>query len=98
MGDWASKSPIDIPPEFVKKFVMLIVTKLLPLRAADLEKWSDDPEEWMNEEEAERWEFELRVGFFPLLLLVGTTVGLGLTPFSFIGVCGACLEELVGSL
>ncbi|KAI5481425.1 hypothetical protein MNV49_004181 [Pseudohyphozyma bogoriensis] len=60
MGDWASKSPIDIPETFVAQFVELIVTKLLPLRPVDLEKWTEEPEEWMNEEEMERWEFELR--------------------------------------
>lgn len=61
MGDWASKSPIDVSIDFVRQFAELLVTKLLPLRAVDLEKWADDPEEWMNEEEADRWEYELRV-------------------------------------
>lgn len=35
--------------------------KLLPLRKRDIEKWVEDPEEWMNEEEADRFEYELRV-------------------------------------
>lgn len=61
MGDWASKSPIDVSLDFVRQFAELLVTKLLPLRAVDLGKWADDPEEWMNEEEADRWEYELRV-------------------------------------
>jgi hypothetical protein len=61
MGDWASKSPIDVSLDFVRRFAEILVTKLLPLRPIDLEKWSDDPEDWMNEEEADRWEFELRV-------------------------------------
>lgn len=61
MGDWASASPIDVSADFVRQFAELLVTRLLPLRTADLEKWSEDPEEWMNEEEADRWEYELRV-------------------------------------
>ncbi|KAK4702500.1 importin-11, partial [Phenoliferia sp. Uapishka_3] len=60
MGDWASESPVQVPEDFVRQFVEVLVTKLLPLRAADLVKWNEDPEEWMNEEEADRWEFELR--------------------------------------
>ncbi|KAL8284260.1 hypothetical protein RQP46_005009 [Phenoliferia psychrophenolica] len=54
MGDWAAQSPVSVPPEFVRQFVEILVTKLLPLRAIDLEKWAEDPEEWMNEEEADR--------------------------------------------
>lgn len=64
MGDWASASPVDISAEFVQQFAKLLITKLLPLREEDLEKWADDPEEWMNEEEADRWEFDLRVSIF----------------------------------
>lgn len=61
LGDWASSSPIPVDPAFVRQFAELIVTRLLPLRREDLEKWEEEPEEWMNEEESERWEFELRV-------------------------------------
>lgn len=61
LGDWASSSPIPVDPVFVKQFAEILVTRLLPLRREDLEKWEDEPEEWMNEEESERWEFELRV-------------------------------------
>ncbi|ORY75687.1 armadillo-type protein [Leucosporidium creatinivorum] len=60
LGNWASASPVDVSPEFVKQFAELLVTRLLPLRQVDLEKWADDPEEYMNEEEADRWEYELR--------------------------------------
>ncbi|KAM0755992.1 ARM repeat-containing protein [Meredithblackwellia eburnea MCA 4105] len=60
MGDWASESPLSIPSDFAPQFLDVIVTKFLPLRNSDLEKWREDPEEWMNEEEADRWEFELR--------------------------------------
>lgn len=61
MGDWASASPINIPPGFAAQYAELLITKLMPLRPSDLERWEDDPEEWMTEEEAERWEFDLRV-------------------------------------
>ena len=40
----------------------MLLMKLLPLRTGDIEKWVEDPEEWMNEEEADRFEYELRVG------------------------------------
>ncbi|GAA5889895.1 hypothetical protein JCM5296_003642 [Sporobolomyces johnsonii] len=59
-GDWDGSSGLDISLDFVRQLAELLVTRLLPLRQDDLEKWDADPEEWMNEEEMERWEFELR--------------------------------------
>lgn len=63
LGDWDGRAPLDPPEGFVEQFTNLLVKQLLPLRQDDLEKWQDDPEEWMNEEEMERWEFDLRVRF-----------------------------------
>ncbi|GAA6004411.1 hypothetical protein JCM10207_000715 [Rhodosporidiobolus poonsookiae] len=60
LGDWDGSSGLPIPPGFSQQFAELLVLRLLPLQQEDLEKWNDDPEEWMNEEEMERWEFELR--------------------------------------
>ncbi|SCV68568.1 BQ2448_689 [Microbotryum intermedium] len=61
LGDWASTSPLtSLPPKFAPEFAEILVTRLIPLRQVDLEKWQDDPEEWMNEEAANREEFELR--------------------------------------
>jgi hypothetical protein len=62
LGDWDGASPASssLPPSFVPTFASLLITRFLPLRQADLEAWNDDPEEWMNEEEMERWEFEVR--------------------------------------
>ena len=40
---------------------LLLITKFVPMRPADLEMWMDDPEQWMNEEESELDEFQLRV-------------------------------------
>ena len=43
--------------------VTLIITRFLPLKPADLEKWEADPEEWVLEEskDYEAWEFDIRV-------------------------------------
>ncbi|KDE05416.1 hypothetical protein MVLG_04211 [Microbotryum lychnidis-dioicae p1A1 Lamole] len=61
LGDWASTSPLtSLPANFAPQFAEILVTRLMPLRQTDLEKWRDDPEEWMNEEAANREEFELR--------------------------------------
>ncbi|KAJ8297055.1 Importin-11 [Rhodotorula toruloides] len=60
LGDWDGRAPLDPPEGFVEQFTDLLVKQLLPLRQDDLEKWQEDPEEWMNEEEMERWEFDLR--------------------------------------
>jgi hypothetical protein len=40
---------------------MLLITKLVPMQDADLELWGEDPEAWLNEEEADRDEIDLRV-------------------------------------
>jgi hypothetical protein len=51
--------------------VTLIITRFLPLKPADLEKWEGDPEEWVLEEtkDYEAWEFDIRVrsNFSPTL-------------------------------
>ncbi|PRQ76874.1 Armadillo-type fold [Rhodotorula toruloides] len=60
LGDWDGRAPLEPPEGFVEQFTDLLVKQLLPLRQDDLEKWQEDPEEWMNEEEMERWEFDLR--------------------------------------
>ncbi|KDQ20506.1 hypothetical protein BOTBODRAFT_309717 [Botryobasidium botryosum FD-172 SS1] len=47
---------------FVEQCVQLLVSRFIPLNGGDLEKWMEDPEEWVNDEEKETdaWEFELR--------------------------------------
>jgi hypothetical protein len=40
---------------------IMLVTKFIPMQDADLELWNDDPEAWLNEEEADRDEIDLRV-------------------------------------
>ncbi|KAG8934669.1 hypothetical protein FRC02_009496 [Tulasnella sp. 418] len=51
-----------LPLEFVTNAVSMLITRLLPLKAADLKKWEDDPEDWVNTEEKdnEAWEYDLR--------------------------------------
>ncbi|KZT42903.1 ARM repeat-containing protein [Sistotremastrum suecicum HHB10207 ss-3] len=48
--------------DFVEKSVTLLITRFIPLTPVDLEKWSEDPEEWNNEEDkdADSYEYELR--------------------------------------
>ncbi|POY71320.1 hypothetical protein BMF94_5632 [Rhodotorula taiwanensis] len=60
LGDWDGSSAVPVSPEFVQQFAEVLITRMLPLRAEDLQKWEEDPEEWMNEEEQDRWEFDLR--------------------------------------
>lgn len=52
----------SLSEEFVKNAVQLLVSRFMPLNPSDLEQWSADPEEWLNEEEREgdQWEFEIR--------------------------------------
>ncbi|KAM0793458.1 hypothetical protein ACM66B_000901 [Microbotryomycetes sp. NB124-2] len=66
--------------ELILRFTELLITKLLPMRPEDLERWNEDPEEWMNEEEAERWEFELRPCAEHVLKLLLASHGQLLTP------------------
>lgn len=58
--------------EFVEEAVKLLLTKYIPLKPSDLEGWMEDPEEWINSEEKDntQWEFELRVCFIRLLLVL----------------------------
>ncbi|BGP52842.1 hypothetical protein JCM8202v2_000399 [Rhodotorula sphaerocarpa] len=60
LGDWDGTSPVPVSPDFVRRFAEILITRMLPLRSEDLQKWEQDPEEWMNEEEQDRWEFDLR--------------------------------------
>ena len=68
MTSLPGKTPIKgaisvLTEQDVKKAVETIITRFLPLKADDLTKWSEDPEEWVGDEEVdeEAWEFGLRV-------------------------------------
>ena len=49
--------------DFVERAVELLVTRFIPLHPSDLERWMEDPEEWVSEEskESDHWEYEIRV-------------------------------------
>lgn len=47
-------------PEFATRCVETIVHRLLLLRQADLTKWQEDPEEWIKDEEDEKWQYDVR--------------------------------------
>jgi hypothetical protein len=53
----------ELPPEFVTSAVQLIMRRLMLMDESDLNKWSEDPEEWINMEESDNdaWEFGIRV-------------------------------------
>jgi hypothetical protein len=67
VAQWSPSRQTDaqevLPKEFVEDAVRLIVKRLLLLDEADLDKWIEDPEEWINIEEgdSDAWEFEIRV-------------------------------------
>lgn len=49
--------------DVVTEAVSILVTRFLPLKPSDLEKWQEDPEEFLNadDKESELWEFDTRV-------------------------------------
>ena len=51
-------------PEVAKQCAELLITRFIVLRSSDLLKWESEPEEWIDEEDADRWEFDLRVNSF----------------------------------
>jgi hypothetical protein len=48
-------------PSFIKECTQLLITKYLVLTDADLELWSTDGEAFISEEEADHWEYYMRV-------------------------------------
>lgn len=53
----------ELSPEFVTSTVQLFMNRLMLMDESDLNKWSEDPEEWINMEENDNdaWEFGIRV-------------------------------------
>ncbi|KAJ3380752.1 Importin-11 [Lobulomyces angularis] len=47
-------------PDFVDKMLKTLVTKYLVIAKEDLEHWQDDPESFVQEEEADHWEYNIR--------------------------------------
>jgi hypothetical protein len=54
-----------LTPAFVHSCAEVLVTKYMQLRPEDLDLWESDPEGWVNGEEADHWEFELKVRTIP---------------------------------
>jgi len=54
-------SPALRSEEFATQCTECIILRLLPLRQADLDKWQADPEEFIKDEDEEKWKFDVRV-------------------------------------
>jgi hypothetical protein len=50
--------------DFALACAQVLVSRYIPLQEEDLEMWRDDPETWLADDEAEQWEFQLRVSRF----------------------------------
>lgn len=48
-------------PDLAAQVLDIIVSRLLPLRAADLERWQNEPEEWFKQQTDAQWQYDLRV-------------------------------------
>ena len=60
LSSWDGQTPLSIPISFVQEFAKVLVTNCLVMRTEELERWNEDPEEFINDEEMDKWEFELR--------------------------------------
>ncbi|KAL1914641.1 uncharacterized protein VTP21DRAFT_8052 [Calcarisporiella thermophila] len=49
-----------LTPSFVHSCAEVLISRFLVLRPEDLASWESDPEGWMNDEEADHWEYQLR--------------------------------------
>ncbi|RHZ44599.1 hypothetical protein Glove_718g39 [Diversispora epigaea] len=49
-----------LTPSFVESFAELLMTSLISLRKEDLVMWEEDPEGWVNCDETDHWEHQLR--------------------------------------
>ncbi|KAJ3196361.1 Importin-11 [Irineochytrium annulatum] len=50
-----------LTPDFVSSAAEVLITKYLKLGIADLQKWEEEPESFVTDEEADHWEFSLRL-------------------------------------
>ncbi|KAJ8523493.1 hypothetical protein ONZ45_g125 [Pleurotus djamor] len=66
LPQWRKQGNQNLTPgltnDFVERAVELLVTRFIPLHPSDLERWMEDPEEWVSEEskESDHWEYEIR--------------------------------------
>ncbi len=54
---------VALSQDFIENAVRILVTRFIPLHPSDLERWVEDPEEWVSEEskDSDQWEYEIRV-------------------------------------
>ncbi|KAJ3242739.1 Importin-11 [Chytriomyces hyalinus] len=55
-------------PDFVRTVAQTLMTKYLIYNSEELEKWTESPEEFVADEEADQWEFSLRLCSQKLLM------------------------------
>ncbi|KAJ2705365.1 hypothetical protein H4R19_005133, partial [Coemansia spiralis] len=49
-----------LTPAFVVQLAETLMFSYIPLKRCDLERWQDDPEGWMADEDSDYWDFEVR--------------------------------------
>ncbi|KAJ2499126.1 hypothetical protein GGH96_003786 [Coemansia sp. RSA 1972] len=49
-----------LTPDVIAKMAELLMFHYIPLKPKDLERWQDDPEGWMADEESDFWNFDVR--------------------------------------
>jgi hypothetical protein len=47
--------------DFTRSCLQLLVSKYMRLSEEDLQFWNDEPEQFVQEEEADHWEYNVRV-------------------------------------
>lgn len=48
-------------PDFTRSCLQLLVARYICLSKEDLEFWKEEPEQFVQEEEADHWEYNVRV-------------------------------------
>ncbi|KAJ1733744.1 hypothetical protein LPJ61_001412 [Coemansia biformis] len=49
-----------LTPAFVAQMAETLMLRYIPLKPRDLERWQDDPEGWLADEDSDYWNFEVR--------------------------------------
>ncbi|KAF7352662.1 Importin N-terminal domain-containing protein [Mycena venus] len=57
-----SANPNVIPPSLIQEAAEILIKQFMPLKEAELSEWTNDPEQWVNDEgtDNEQWIFEIR--------------------------------------
>ncbi|KAF9495444.1 ARM repeat-containing protein [Pleurotus eryngii] len=64
----------SLSQDFIENAVRILVTRFIPLHSSDLERWVEDPEEWVSEEskDNDQWEYEIRACSERLLMTLSS--------------------------